>query len=215
MFQAIESLETRQLLCAVPHPAGFEPARLTPGMDKFAEGMSVTVQQLTHPTAAAGNGKLAQPENPTYTPDAGTPNLAVLDVFMSDVSGNEVATPAVGSYAYMQVEYSTVNYKDGLAIVNGAPVVRTWPLVPGIDFVGVQEGTDKRVVLNGWGVGESRWGGFAQKARVPSEWLVELPASIDPPAMPSAPSAVPEALSVTKPPAPMFANWIDSPSTET
>ena len=117
MFQAIESLETRQLLCAVPHPAGYEPARLTPGMDKFAEGMSVTVQQLTHPTTAASNGpnasRSAQPENPTYTPDGGTPNLALLDVFMCDVSGNEVATPAVGSYAYMQVEYSTVNIAPG------------------------------------------------------------------------------------------------------
>jgi acrylyl-CoA reductase (NADPH) len=80
--------------------------------------------------------------------------------------------------AVVDVEYSTVNYKDGLAIVNGAPVVRSWPLVPGIDFVGVQQSTGAAVVLNGWGVGESRWGGFAQKACVPSEWLVELPAGI-------------------------------------
>jgi acrylyl-CoA reductase (NADPH) len=81
--------------------------------------------------------------------------------------------------ATVDVEYSTVNYKDGLAIVNGAPVVRSWPLVPGIDFVGAQQSTGARVVLNGWGVGESRWGGFAQRARVPSEWLVELPSTID------------------------------------
>jgi len=80
--------------------------------------------------------------------------------------------------ATVDVEYSTVNYKDGLAIVNGAPVVRSWPMVPGIDFVGVRQDTGARVVLNGWGVGESHWGGFAQKARVPSEWLVELPESI-------------------------------------
>lgn len=78
----------------------------------------------------------------------------------------------------VDVEYSTVNYKDGLAIVNGAPVVRTWPMVPGIDFVGVRQDSGKSVVLNGWGVGENRWGGFAQKARVPGDWLVELPPSI-------------------------------------
>lgn len=80
--------------------------------------------------------------------------------------------------ATVDVEYSTVNYKDGLAIVNGAPVVRAWPMVPGIDFVGVRHDTGARVVLNGWGVGESHWGGFAQKASVPSDWLVELPESI-------------------------------------
>src|SRR5690349_22382039 len=74
--------------------------------------------------------------------------------------------------ATVDVEYSTVNYKDGLAIVNGAPVVRTWPLVPGIDFAGIQQSTGKKVVLNGSGVGETRWGGFAQRARVPADWLV-------------------------------------------
>jgi acrylyl-CoA reductase (NADPH) len=80
--------------------------------------------------------------------------------------------------ATVDVEYSTVNYKDGLAITNRAPVVRTWPLVPGIDFAGTRTDNGERVVLNGWGVGESHWGGFAQRARVPSEWLVALPASI-------------------------------------
>jgi acrylyl-CoA reductase (NADPH) len=77
--------------------------------------------------------------------------------------------------ATVDVEYSTINYKDGLAIVNGAPVVRSWPMVPGIDFAGVQQGTGTAVVCNGWGIGESHWGGLAQKARVPSGWLVELP----------------------------------------
>ncbi len=85
----------------------------------------------------------------------------------------------------VDVEYSTVNYKDGLAITNRSPIVRDWPMVPGIDFAGrvastsgsaVAEGA--RVVLNGWGVGETHWGGLAQRARVDGGWLVELPDSI-------------------------------------
>jgi acrylyl-CoA reductase (NADPH) len=77
--------------------------------------------------------------------------------------------------ATVDVQYSTINYKDGLAIVNGAPVVRSWPMVPGIDFVGVQQGSGAAVTCNGWGIGETHWGGLAQRARVPGEWLVELP----------------------------------------
>ncbi len=80
------------------------------------------------------------------------------------------------------VEYSTLNYKDGLAITGKSPVVRTWPMVPGIDFSGTVEvstnsrfGVGDKVVLNGWGVGENRWGGLAQKARVPGEFLIPLP----------------------------------------
>src|SRR5215218_2637359 len=80
--------------------------------------------------------------------------------------------------ATVDVQFSTVNYKDGLAIVNGAPVVRSWPMVPGIDFAGVRNDTGAAVVCNGWGVGESHWGGLAQKARVPSGWLVDLPAGV-------------------------------------
>jgi acrylyl-CoA reductase (NADPH) len=80
--------------------------------------------------------------------------------------------------ATVDIEYSTVNYKDGLAIVNGAPVVRSWPMVPGIDFAGVRRETGAAVVLNGWGVGESHWGGLAQRARVPAGWLVDLPAGV-------------------------------------
>jgi len=83
------------------------------------------------------------------------------------------------------VEYSTVNYKDGLALTGKAPVVRVWPLTPGIDFAGVVERSDnsgfkpgERVVLNGWGVGETFHGGYAQKARVKGDWLVKLPDAI-------------------------------------
>lgn len=82
----------------------------------------------------------------------------------------------------VRVEYSTVNFKDGLALTGRSPVVRAWPLIPGIDFAGVVETSQhagikpgQRVVLNGWGVGESHNGGYAEKARVNGEWLVALP----------------------------------------
>jgi len=80
------------------------------------------------------------------------------------------------------VEYSTVNYKDALALSNKGPVVRKWPMVAGIDAAGtVLESSDARftpgdkVVLNGWGVGEQHWGGLAQQARFKADWLVKLP----------------------------------------
>ena len=83
------------------------------------------------------------------------------------------------------VRYSTVNYKDGLALTGKAPVVRTWPLTPGIDFAGVVEASSNpafkpgdAVVLNGWGVGETHHGGYAGKARVKGDWLVKLPAGL-------------------------------------
>jgi len=82
----------------------------------------------------------------------------------------------------ISVAYSTLNYKDGLAVTNRAPVVRQFPLVPGIDLAGiVEESTSAAyqpgdgVILTGWGVGEMYWGGLAQKARVHSDWLVPLP----------------------------------------
>jgi acrylyl-CoA reductase (NADPH) len=82
----------------------------------------------------------------------------------------------------VRVEYSTVNYKDGLAITGKSPVVRKFPMVPGIDLAGVVESSTseawrpgQRVLLNGWGVGEGHWGGFSQKARVKAEWLQNVP----------------------------------------
>ncbi|WP_077000775.1 MDR family oxidoreductase [Variovorax sp. KK3] len=82
----------------------------------------------------------------------------------------------------VRVEYSTLNYKDGLAITGKGPVVRSFPMVPGIDFAGVVEQSEHadfkpgdRVVLNGWGVGETHWGGLAQRARVKGDWLIPLP----------------------------------------
>ena len=83
------------------------------------------------------------------------------------------------------IEYTTVNYKDGLCMTPNSGLVRTFPHVPGIDFAGtVETSTDDRyqrgdkVVLTGWRVGESHWGGFSQKARVNADWLVPLPAEL-------------------------------------
>lgn len=86
----------------------------------------------------------------------------------------------------IDVDYSTLNYKDGLAITGKSPVVRKFPMVPGIDLVGTvrEAGGDwkagDKVVLNGWGVGETHWGGLAQVARLKSEWLVPLPSAFSP-----------------------------------
>jgi acrylyl-CoA reductase (NADPH) len=82
----------------------------------------------------------------------------------------------------VDISHSSVNYKDGLALTGKGPIIRKFPLIPGVDFAGtVRESTNSnwkpgdRVVLNGWGVGEQHHGGFAEVARVPGEWLVPLP----------------------------------------
>ncbi len=87
----------------------------------------------------------------------------------------------------VRVSHSTLNYKDGLAITGKGPVVRKFPMVPGIDLVGTVEDSSHPgykpgdvVLLNGWGVGEGHWGGLAQKARLNGNWLVPLPASFTP-----------------------------------
>ncbi|MGU3340972.1 MDR family oxidoreductase [Methylobacterium mesophilicum] len=87
----------------------------------------------------------------------------------------------------VDVAYSTLNYKDGLAITGKGPVVRKFPMVPGIDIAGtVRESrhpdykAGDRVVLNGWGVGETHWGGLAQVARLKGDWLVPLPEAFTP-----------------------------------
>ena len=87
----------------------------------------------------------------------------------------------------IKVDYSTLNYKDSLAITGASPVVRNFPMVPGIDFAGTVEHSDHadfkagdQVLLNGFGVGEGHWGGLAQKARVKGDWLVPLPTAFTP-----------------------------------
>jgi len=85
----------------------------------------------------------------------------------------------------VRVTHSTVNYKDGLAITGKSPVVRRFPMIPGIDFAGIVEQSshpdwqpDDAVILNGWGVGETHFGGFSGYARVKGDWLVGLPKSL-------------------------------------
>jgi acrylyl-CoA reductase (NADPH) len=85
----------------------------------------------------------------------------------------------------VEVSHSTVNYKDGLALTGSSPVVRRWPMIPGIDFAGTVRGSGAEVVLNGWGAGEmhfgeTHFGGYAELARVPGEWLVPKPAAFSP-----------------------------------
>jgi acrylyl-CoA reductase (NADPH) len=82
----------------------------------------------------------------------------------------------------VRVEYSTLNYKDGLAITGKGPVVRRFPMIPGIDFAGVVESSTNaawkagdKVILNGWGCGETHLGAYGEKARVKGDWLVPLP----------------------------------------
>ncbi len=85
----------------------------------------------------------------------------------------------------VRISHSTVNYKDGLALTGKAPVVRRWPMIPGIDFAGVVEKSENpafkagdAVILNGWGTGETHLGAYAQKSRVKGDWLVPLPAGL-------------------------------------
>jgi len=87
----------------------------------------------------------------------------------------------------IDVMYSTLNYKDGLAITGKSPVVRRFPMIPGVDLVGTvtQSGSSRfqagdRVLLNGFGVGETHCGGLAEKARLKNEWLIKLPEGMSP-----------------------------------
>jgi len=106
------------------------------------------------------------------------PNLAFTDFAESDLMEGDVT---------VRVTHSTVNYKDGLAITGKAPVVRRWPMIPGVDFSGRVETSDHPdfkpgdlVILNGWGTGETHLGAYAQKSRVKGDWLVPLPAGMNP-----------------------------------
>ncbi len=99
---------------------------------------------------------------------------------LSDIEESQLADNGVS----INVEYSTLNYKDALAITGKSPIIRQFPLIPGIDLAGTVEHSNHpdynpgdAVVLNGWGVGESHNGGLAQKANLKAEWLVPLPAN--------------------------------------
>ncbi len=109
--------------------------------------------------------------------DDGKTSAAVQQISLDDLPAGEVT---------VAVEYSTVNYKDGLCIGPGGGLVRNYPHIPGIDFAGTVESSDDprykagdKVVLTGWRVGEAHWGGYSQKARVRADWLVPLPDGLD------------------------------------
>ncbi|MEF9995761.1 MAG: MDR family oxidoreductase [Burkholderiaceae bacterium] len=104
---------------------------------------------------------------------------------MSELTDAALDAATAGADVELAVEFSSLNYKDGLAITNRSPVVRQWPLVPGIDAAGTVTASrhpdwraGDRVILNGWGVGEAWWGGLSQKARLKGDWLVRLPAGL-------------------------------------
>lgn len=101
-----------------------------------------------------------------------------VDMDEADLMGGDVT---------VRVTHSTINYKDGLAIVGASPVVRRFPMIPGVDFAGTVERSDHpgftpgdQVVMTGFGAGETHFGGYAQKARVKGEWLVRLPKGLTP-----------------------------------
>lgn len=103
-------------------------------------------------------------------------SAALLDLTDNDLMDGDVT---------VDVTHSTVNFKDGLALTGASPVVRTWPIIPGIDFVGTVRSSSNadwkegdKVILNGWGVGEAHSGGYAQRARVKGDWLVAQPDAI-------------------------------------
>lgn len=109
-------------------------------------------------------------------------NASTYNARLAEMSENQLPEGDVT----VRVFYSTLNFKDGLAITGNSLVVRKFPMVPGIDFAGiVEESTHPRykagdrVLLNGWGVGESHWGGLAQKASVQGDWLIPLPSGLD------------------------------------
>ncbi|EIE52251.1 oxidoreductase, putative [Citreicella sp. 357] len=110
--------------------------------------------------------------------DSGEISAAVRQIGLDDLPEGDVT---------VAVEYSTLNYKDGLCLGPGGGLVRRYPHVPGIDFAGTVEASDDpryrsgdKVVLTGWRVGEVHWGGYAQKARVSADWLVPLPDGLSP-----------------------------------
>jgi acrylyl-CoA reductase (NADPH) len=103
-------------------------------------------------------------------------NVALADFDENDLMDGDVT---------VRVEWSTLNYKDGLALTGKAPVVRRFPMIPGIDFSGTVEASSHpewkagdKVILNGWGTGETHLGAFAEKTRVKGDWLVPLPSGM-------------------------------------
>jgi acrylyl-CoA reductase (NADPH) len=108
--------------------------------------------------------------------DQGVHGAAVVALNDADLMDGDVT---------IAVEYSTINYKDGLALTGRAPIIKTFPLIPGIDLAGTVQTSTRpdikpgdAVVVNGWGLGESHHGGLAQRARVKGDWVVKVPAPL-------------------------------------
>jgi len=117
-------------------------------------------------------------EKPTGDPAAATATATLVELDDSDLMPGDVT---------VDVEYSSINFKDGLALSGRPGVIKNYPLVAGIDLVGVVAASDNaewmpgdRVILNGWGIGEKHHGGLAERARVNGEWLVHLPDGLEP-----------------------------------
>ncbi|MCQ8782191.1 acrylyl-CoA reductase (NADPH) [Mangrovibrevibacter kandeliae] len=110
--------------------------------------------------------------------EAGTQRVEVVELTPDELMDGDVD---------VALEATTINYKDGLAITGKSPVVRRWPMIPGVDFAGTVIASRNpdwmpgdRVVLNGWGVGETHYGAFAGRARVKGDWLIRLPEAFSP-----------------------------------
>jgi acrylyl-CoA reductase (NADPH) len=106
---------------------------------------------------------------------------------LRSLSDRELEDNTPGADVTLDIDFSTINYKDALALTNKSPIVRKWPMVPGIDCAGTVRATGSaqwavgdRVVLNGWGIGESAWGGLAQRGRFKGAWPVRIPAPLTP-----------------------------------
>ena len=104
---------------------------------------------------------------------------------LRDLDDAALEANTAGSDVTIDIGYSTINYKDGLALTNQSPVVRKWPMVPGIDCAGTVRASSSprwtagdKVVLNGWGIGETAWGGLAQRGRYRGDWLIRIPAPL-------------------------------------
>ena len=124
---------------------------------------------IERPSRTPRNGS----DDQTFPGDPGGSGLIRVDAVLTRDSAGDVT---------VAVEYSTLNYKDGLCLTSGGGLVRTYPHVPGIDFAGTVETSDDpryapgdQVILTGWRVGEVHWGGYATRARVKADWLVPLP----------------------------------------
>jgi acrylyl-CoA reductase (NADPH) len=145
------------------------------GQDRAAKWLTFVLKKAS--TGPDRRGEVAMFRALVVDKDAdGSTIASVRDLTEADLPEGNVT---------VAVEYSTLNYKDGLCLGSGGGLVKVWPHVPGIDFAGTVEASDDprwkvgdKVILTGWRVGEIRFGGYAEKARVSGDWLVPLPAGL-------------------------------------